>query len=91
LYKHTLNVPVNHYLENVEIPSSLYIPIKQNTYKNVLFSAQGQGLQGWPTQSISFVIKSDWMAGLELLGTGHGGWEGLQTAARLSCYAIKTC
>lgn len=30
LCKHTLNVPVNHYLENAEIMSSLYIPIKQN-------------------------------------------------------------
>ena len=30
LCKHNLNIPVKHYLENVEIPSSLYIPIKQN-------------------------------------------------------------
>lgn len=32
------------------------------------------------------------MAGFELLGTlAMEGEEGLQTAARLSCYAIKTC
>ena len=30
LYKHPPNAPVNHYLENVEILLSLYIPIKQN-------------------------------------------------------------
>lgn len=67
-------------------------PIKQRMQKNMLFSVQGQGLQEWSTQSISLVIKSDWMAGLELLGTlAMEGGEGLQTAARLSCYAIKTC
>lgn len=44
--KHTLNASVNHYLENVEILSFLYIPIKQNVQKNVLFSIQGQGPWG---------------------------------------------
>ena len=28
--KHTLNIPLNHCLENVEIQSSLHTPIKQD-------------------------------------------------------------
>lgn len=30
LCQHTLYAPINHYLQNVEIPSSLYVPTKQN-------------------------------------------------------------
>lgn len=39
-----LNVPVNHYLKNVGIPSSLYIPVEQK--RNVLLGVQGQCLLG---------------------------------------------
>lgn len=67
-YKHTLNVLVNHHLENVEILSSVFMPIKQDMQKNMLYSIQGQGLQGCTTWSISFVRKSGQMAGLDLLG-----------------------
>lgn len=41
LYNHTLKTPTNHCLENVGIPSSLYIPIRQNMQKNMLFTVQG--------------------------------------------------
>lgn len=67
-YKHTLNVLVNHHLENVEILSSFFMPIKQEMQKNMLYSIQGQGLQGCTTWSISFVRKSGQMAGLDLFG-----------------------
>lgn len=42
LCKHTLNAHIYHYLENVEILSSVYIPFKQNVQQNVLFSVQGR-------------------------------------------------
>lgn len=84
MYKHTLNAPVNHYLVNVEISSSLCVPIKQNMQKNMLFRVQGQGLREWLTRNISFVTKNVWMTGLELLGTlAMQGGEGLQIVARL--------
>lgn len=85
--KHTLNALVNHHLENVDIPSSLYIPINQDMWRNMLFSVQGQGpTPVWPTWGISFVRKSVQTAGLRLLGAlaGQGG-EGLQIAARPGC------
>ena len=66
LYKHILIAPVNHYLENIQIPFSFYIPIKQKIQKNVLFSIQSQGLWEWPTRSIFFVTKNVWVADLDL-------------------------
>ena len=50
----------------------------------MLFNVQGHGLQAWPTQSISFVMKNVSMAGLDLLATlAMLGGKRLQTVARL--------
>lgn len=45
-YRHTLNASVTPYLENMEILSSLSIPIKQNVQNNMFFIIQGQWLPG---------------------------------------------
>lgn len=82
LYKHTLNVPVDHYLENIQIPSS-YIPIRQKIQRN-MFSIQGQRLWEWPTWSISSVTENIWVADLDLLRTlAMLGGDWLQRVARL--------
>lgn len=91
LYKHTLNVPVNPYLQNVEIPLSLYTLIKHNVEKNVLFSIWRGGSKGGQPRASPFATKNVQVSGLDLLRTlAVQGGEGLQIVARVSCYAIKT-
>lgn len=93
LCKHTPNAPVNPFLENVAIRSSLYTPVKQNVQKNMLLGVQGQGLLGGGgvgNGSVSLVAKAVRVAGLDVLGTlvARGG-EGPLRVPRLACCAIK--
>lgn len=88
LHKHTQNVPANYYLENIEIPSSLYIPIKHQAecVEEHVIQHSRSGAP-WVANPKCLLCNRESSNGRpwSLWNTGRAGRERLQIVARLSC------
>lgn len=90
LCKHILNASADHDRECRDPILPLYSH-KEECAEECLPSVQGRGVWGWPTTSISLIMKNAWMASLDILENTGSAEKGRATrAARLSCYDIKT-
>ena len=81
LYKNILNVPIDHYLKNVEIPFSFYIPNKQE--RNMLLSNRGQCLLGTEECPDGMPLSS--------LNSSQARGGRATDSYWASCYTIKAC